>query len=68
MPYTMEDFKRDYTKDHLNLLTPEEVLPRFSTEDRLQGLSTEDILQRLSLEEIEAYIEKRERRQKHVKK
>ncbi|MDI6791642.1 MAG: hypothetical protein QME81_02070 [bacterium] len=34
MPYTMEDFKRDYTKEHLNLL---------ATEDRLQGLSTEEI-------------------------
>ncbi|MDI6795284.1 MAG: hypothetical protein QME81_20910, partial [bacterium] len=33
MPYTMEDFKRDYTKEHLNLLTPEEVLPRFSAEE-----------------------------------
>jgi hypothetical protein len=26
MPYTMEDFRRDFTKEHLSLLTPEERL------------------------------------------
>ncbi len=34
MPYTMEDFRRDFTRDHLDLLTPEE---------RLHGLSPEEI-------------------------
>jgi hypothetical protein len=34
MPYTMEDFKREFLKEHLKELTPEE---------RLQGLSREEI-------------------------
>jgi hypothetical protein len=34
MPYTMEDFRRDYVKEHLKDLTPDE---------RLEGLSPEDI-------------------------
>ncbi len=42
MPYTMEDFRRDYVKEHLKDLTLEE---------RLQGLSAEDLLERLSPEE-----------------
>ncbi|MDI6794171.1 MAG: hypothetical protein QME81_15140 [bacterium] len=49
MPYTMKDFQRDYIKEHLNVLTPDEVFQRFSTDERLQGLS---------LEEIKAYLEK----------
>jgi DNA-binding transcriptional MerR regulator len=32
MPYTMEDFRRDYTRDHLELLTAEEILQRLPTE------------------------------------
>ena len=32
MPYTMEDFRRDYTRDHLDLLTAEEILQRLPTE------------------------------------
>lgn len=35
MPYTMEDFRRDYVKEHLKDLTVEEIL---------EGMSTEDIL------------------------
>jgi hypothetical protein len=34
MPYTMEDFRRDYVKEHLQQLSPEE---------RLEGLSVEEI-------------------------
>ena len=34
MPYTMEDFKRDFVKEHLKDLTPDE---------RLEGLSPEEI-------------------------
>ena len=26
MPYTMEDFRRDYAREHLKDLTPEEIL------------------------------------------
>jgi hypothetical protein len=50
MPYTMEDFRRDYVKEHLSQWTPEE---------RLAGLSVEEILERLPPEEIENYLKRR---------
>jgi hypothetical protein len=50
MPYTMEDFRRDYVRDHLDLLPPEE---------RLRGLSPEERLRGLSLDEIERALERR---------
>jgi hypothetical protein len=46
MSYTMEDFKRDFFKEHLAKLTPrerEEVLQSLPTEERLAGLSAEQI-------------------------
>ena len=42
MPYTMEDFRRDFAKDHLKDLTPKE---------RVEGLSSEQLLQLLPIEE-----------------
>jgi hypothetical protein len=47
MPYTMEDFRRDYVKEHVDRLTPEE---------RLAGLSAEEILRRLPPEAIESFM------------
>jgi hypothetical protein len=51
MSYTWDDFYRDFTKEHLDWLTPEE---------RLQGLSAEALLQKvleqMSPEELEAYL------------
>ncbi len=44
--YTMEDFKRDYIKEHFPELTPtekQEVLQKLSLEERLAGLSPEEI-------------------------
>lgn len=32
MPYTKQDFLRDVTKDHLDLLTPDELLAAMSPE------------------------------------
>jgi hypothetical protein len=52
MPYTMEDFRRDYVKDHLKDLTLEERLAGLSPEERLAGLSPEERLAGLSPEEI----------------
>jgi hypothetical protein len=46
MPYTMEDFRRDYVKEHFMDLTPEErgeALRKMSLEERFQGLSPEEI-------------------------
>jgi hypothetical protein len=50
VPYTMDDFKRDFLKEHLKDLTPQE---------RLEGLSAEERLEGLSAEEIERILEKR---------
>lgn len=50
MSYTMEDFKRDYVKEHFPQLTPEEqeeVLKSLPPERRLAGLSVEQIRQYL---------------------
>jgi hypothetical protein len=50
MSYTMEDFKRDYIKDHLLRLTPQErreALESLSPEERLAGLTAEQIRQYL---------------------
>ncbi len=41
MPYTMEQFQKDYIKAHIGVLDPEEVLSKFKTEERLKGLRTE---------------------------
>jgi hypothetical protein len=54
MPYTMEDFRRDYVKEHLKDLTPEERLQGLSPEERLEGLSSEQLLASLSPEVKEA--------------
>jgi hypothetical protein len=50
MPYTMADFLRDYVKEHLKDLTPEERLEGLSPEERLKGLSVEKRLEGLSPE------------------
>jgi hypothetical protein len=43
MSYTVNDYVKEYTKAHLQYLAPEEVLSRFSPDQRLQGLSPDDI-------------------------
>lgn len=43
MPYTMEDFRRDYVKEHLKDLTPEEIRAAVPPEKLLEGLSPEEI-------------------------
>lgn len=68
MPYTMEDFRRDYFREHLDqflgLLTPEEVMQRFSAEERLRGLPAEEVLQRFSPEQIQAYLDRQKKQRK----
>lgn len=58
MPYTMEDFNRDFTEAHLHLLPPEKRLKGLPTETILRQFSLEDRLKGLSVEEIRAYLEK----------
>jgi hypothetical protein len=43
MPYTMDDFRKDFTKAHLKDLTPEERLEGLTPEERLEGLTPEQI-------------------------
>ena len=49
MSYTMQDFQKDYVREHLNVLTADEVLKSYSLDERLEGLS---------LKEIEQYLKK----------
>lgn len=51
MPYTIEDFRRDFTREHVDLLTPDERLQGLSPDKRLQGLSPDERLQGLSPDE-----------------
>ncbi|TAN50791.1 MAG: hypothetical protein EPN21_08140 [Methylococcaceae bacterium] len=66
MPYTLQDFQKDYIRDHLNLLSPDdrlkglpsdEVLKHYSPDDRLRGLSPTDIINHLSPAEIKKLLE-----------
>jgi hypothetical protein len=56
MSYTMEDFNRDFTREHLHLLPPEELLKGLPPEERLRGLPPESVFQQFSPEVIEAYL------------
>jgi hypothetical protein len=61
MPYTMEDFKRDYVKEHLLKLPREgreDVLRALPVEERLAGLAAEERLAGLPLEEIRRYLDR----------
>jgi len=58
MPYTIEQFRKDYVKAYLSKMDPEEVLSKFAPEDRLRGLDPEDRLKGLDPDQIEAYLKK----------
>jgi hypothetical protein len=61
MPYTMEDFQRQFVKEHFSKLRPEEQLELLQTlppEKRLAGLSAEQILAGLSAEQIRQYLDR----------
>jgi hypothetical protein len=62
MPYTMEQFRKDYIKAHLGELDPDEVLSMFGPEARLKGLDPETRLKGLDPEKIEAYLKKLKKR------
>jgi len=67
MPYTMEDFRRDYVKEHFMDLTPEErreALKKLSPEERLEGLSAEEIESFLKKIKAEGSSRPRRRRRK----
>jgi hypothetical protein len=64
MPYTMEDFKRDFLKEHLKDLTPQERLEGLSAEERLEGLSAEAIKRILEKRKAERPSRSRKPRRK----
>ncbi|KOR27484.1 hypothetical protein TI04_13210, partial [Achromatium sp. WMS2] len=60
MPYTLDDFERDYLRSHVHLLPPEDrlkglrpadLLKSLKPEERLEGLRPADLLKRLKPEE-----------------
>src|SRR5205823_9016250 len=63
MSYTMEDFQRDYVKEHFPKLTPAEqqealqALPPEKQQEVLQALPPEKRLAGLSAEQIRAYLD-----------
>jgi hypothetical protein len=61
MSFTMEDFQRQYVKEHFAQLTPEEreeVLRSLPPEERLVGLRPEQRLAGLSPEQIQQYLDR----------
>jgi len=48
MPYTVEDYKRDYARRYLHSLTPEEVLESFSAEEKLRTIPIQDVVKYLT--------------------
>jgi hypothetical protein len=52
MSYTIENFRRDYAREHLHQLTPEERMEGLPAEERLRGLEPEERLRGLSPEEL----------------
>lgn len=52
MPYTVNDFYRDFTRSHLDWLNAQERLKGISPKERFQGLSPEEILDALLSEDV----------------
>jgi hypothetical protein len=69
MPYTMDDFVREYVSDNIRVLSVEEVLQHYphdkilkglSPEKRLEGLSPEEVLRQYSPETIKEFLQRLE--------
>ncbi|MCI5114605.1 MAG: hypothetical protein D3921_05365 [Candidatus Electrothrix sp. AW1] len=61
MAYTMEDFKKDYVKENLGVLSPDDRLRGLSSDDVLRLFSSDEVLNNFSVEEIRQYLEKKQR-------
>ena len=42
--YTMEEFRRDYTREHLHLLSPDEVLSHYKPDEVLSHYKPEQLI------------------------
>jgi len=56
MSYTWEDFERDYTRDHLHLLSPDERLKGIPTTEMLKVVPTKELLSSIPRQVIEEYL------------
>jgi hypothetical protein len=52
MSYTVEDYKKDFVREHLNLLSTDEVLKHYSPDEVLKRYSPEEVLKNYSPEEV----------------
>jgi len=51
MSYTIQDYQKDYVRDHLNLLSPDDVLKRYSADEVLKRYSADEVLKRYSADD-----------------
>ena len=65
MPYTMEQFRKEYVKAHLEDLDPEERLEGLKAEEILSRFRAEERLKGLGAEEIEAYLKNLKKDSEH---
>jgi len=72
MSYTVEDYKKDFVRENLGLLSadevlrrysPDEVLKRYSINDRIKDVSPDDILDNLSPDSLKVLLKKLENKQ-----
>ena len=68
MPYTKQDFLREVTKEHLDLLTPDERVAGLSPNERVAGLSPDELVSDLPPDKLRVVIRKAEERLAHVHK
>lgn len=61
MPYTLDDYRKEYVRGGLHLLTPEEVLTRYEPQQRLAGLALEERLAGLDAKDILAGLSAKDR-------
>ncbi|OUD12612.1 hypothetical protein [Thioflexithrix psekupsensis] len=52
MPYTMDDFVRDYVSENLHVLSADEVLKRYSPDEVLGHYSPDEVLKQYSSDEV----------------
>ena len=63
MAYTMEDFRKDYVKENLGVLSPDDRLQGLSPDEVLKRFSSDEVLNKFSIEEIQRYLEKKQRKE-----
>ena len=62
MPYTVEQYKKDFVLAHLKDIPADDVLSRYKPKDRLAGLKPEDRLAGLSPKQVEKWLSSHRRR------